>query len=83
MLTINYMAKLRDELNCASEEIEWRGGTVEDLLTQLRDRGEPWSTTLSPANIYKVAVNNAIIHDLKVDLADNDSVALLPPVTGG
>ena len=52
MLTINYMAKLREELDCSTEQIEWQGGTVDELLNILRQRGEPWQSTLSSANIY-------------------------------
>ena len=83
MLTINYMAKLREELDCPTEQIEWQGGTVDELLNFLRERGEPWQSTLSSANIYKVAINSEIIHDNSVEVAANAVVALLPPVTGG
>lgn len=83
MLTINYMAKLREELDCSTEQIEWQGGTVEELLSLLRQRGEPWESTLSSANVYKVAINNEIVHDNSVAVTANATVALLPPVTGG
>lgn len=84
MLTINYMAKLREELDCSTEQIEWQGGTVDELLSFLRQRGEPWQSTLSAANVYKVAVNSEIIHDNKASYLDSNAVvALLPPVTGG
>ncbi|NLA51642.1 MAG: MoaD/ThiS family protein [Alcaligenaceae bacterium] len=83
MLTINYMAKLREELDCSTEQIEWQGGTVDELLDFLRQRGEPWQSTLSAANVYKVAINNEIVHDTSAQLAPDAVVALLPPVTGG
>lgn len=83
MLTINYMAKLREELDCSTEQIEWQGGTVDELLSLLRQRGEPWESTLSTANVYKVAINNEIVHDNSAVVTANATVALLPPVTGG
>ncbi|WP_432784339.1 hypothetical protein AAEX37_01312 [Oligella sp. MSHR50489EDL] len=83
MLSINYMAKLREDLDLSHERIEWQGGSVADLLSLLRSRGEPWQSTLSPANVYKVAVNNEIVHDLNAHVAADAVVALLPPVTGG
>lgn len=83
MLTINYMAKLREELDCSTEQIEWQGGTVDELLDFLRQRGEPWQSTLSAANVYKVAINSEIVHDTSARLAPDAVVALLPPVTGG
>lgn len=83
MLTINYMAKLREELDLSSEQIEWQGGTVDELLKVLRQRGEPWQSTLSSANVYKVAVNSEIVHDHTARVDADAVVALLPPVTGG
>ena len=83
MLTINYMAKLREELDLSSEQIEWKGGTVDELLNFLRNRGEPWQSTLSAANVYKVAINNEIVHEHTARVAEDAVVALLPPVTGG
>lgn len=83
MLTINYMAKLREELNCSTEQIEWQGGTVDELLVHLRQRGEPWQSTLSAANVYKVAINSEIIHAHSEQIPSDAVVALLPPVTGG
>lgn len=83
MLTINYMAKLREELDLASEKVEWPGGTVDELLNFLRARGEPWQSTLSAANVYKVAVNSEIVHEHSARVDGDAVVALLPPVTGG
>ena len=83
MLTINYLAKLREELDLSTEKIEWQGGTVNELLDHLRQRGEPWQSTLSAANVYKVAVNGEIVHDTTAQVDSQAEVALLPPVTGG
>lgn len=83
MLTINYMAKLREELDISNETIEWQGGTVDELLNFLRQRGEPWQSTLSSTNVYKVAINGEIVHDNNAHVDNQAVVALLPPVTGG
>ncbi len=83
MLQIHYMAKLREQLDVINERIDWAGGTVDELLNVLRGRGEPWQSTLSPANVYKVAVNQEIVHDFQAQVAPDAEVAILPPVTGG
>ncbi|WP_037588422.1 MoaD/ThiS family protein [Stenoxybacter acetivorans] len=82
MITIHYLAKLADLVGIAEEQIDWAGGSSDDLVAYLRARDETWNTALSPANLYKIALNNTIIYAAK-PIADGDVVALLPPVTGG
>ena len=82
MIHIQYFGALRDQLGCAREELLWLGGTSDDLLTQLRERGEPWFSALQADRIFKIAVNRVLKHDI-VDIHDGDDIGILPPVTGG
>lgn len=82
MLKITYMAKFREQLATSDEMIEWQGGNADELITLLRSRSALWAEVLSPQKIYKIAVNESIVHGNPFIPADA-RVALLPPVTGG
>ncbi len=82
MLKIIYMAKLKEQLSMTEETIEWPGGTCDELIQLLRSRNELWHNTLAPENVYKIAINNSIVHQ-NAHIPENAEVALLPPVTGG
>lgn len=82
MITVIYLARFADELGLTEEQLELSFQDSEELLAYLRQRGEPWKQTLAQNKVYKIAVNNVIQHS-NTPLKDGDSVALLPPVTGG
>lgn len=82
MLTIIYMAKLKELLATDEEQIPWESGKVSDLIALLRQRNSTWEAALSQKNIYKIAINNKIVHG-DADIPANAEVAILPPVTGG
>lgn len=82
MITVIYLARFAEELGLTEEQLELSFQDSEELLAYLRQRGEPWKQTLAQNKIYKIAVNNVIQHS-NTPLKDGDSVALLPPVTGG
>lgn len=82
MITVIYLARFAEELGLTEEQLELSFQNSEELLAYLRQRGEPWMQTLAQNKVYKIAVNNVIQHS-NTPLKDGDSVALLPPVTGG
>ena len=82
MIHIQYFGILRDQLNCSKEELFWAGGTSEQLLIHLRERGEPWFSALQTDRVFKIAVNRVLKHET-VEITDGDEVGILPPVTGG
>ena len=82
MITVIYLARFAEELSLTEEQLELSFQDSEELLAYLRQRGEPWKQTLAQNKVYKIAVNNVIQHS-NTPLKDGDSVALLPPVTGG
>ncbi|MBK1645669.1 molybdopterin converting factor subunit 1 [Thiocapsa imhoffii] len=84
MIDILYFARVREQLGRSEEQLELPPGVgrVADLLTLLRDRGEPWATALSADTVLLMAVNQAIAR-LDTPLKDGDEIAIFPPVTGG
>lgn len=82
MITILYFGRLREQLGCHQENLDWEGGTVTALLTFLRSRGEVWSSALAPNQVYRVVVNRSILYG-DGDIPPDAEVGILPPVTGG
>lgn len=83
MLKIIYLAKLKEQLEIEEETIEWQGGTASELIALLRSRNEVWHKALAPENIYKLALNQEIVHQQNIFIPQGAEIALLPPVTGG
>ncbi|HLT98502.1 MAG TPA: MoaD/ThiS family protein [Burkholderiaceae bacterium] len=82
MITILYFGSLKLLQPSGSEQLEWAGGTTDDLLVQLRQRGPDWEEALRPGRVFKLAVNQQLLHGAAAVKA-GDEVAILPPVTGG
>ncbi|WP_133619941.1 MoaD/ThiS family protein [Hydromonas duriensis] len=82
MIHIRYFGQLADQLNVATEDVPWSGGTTDDLLQLLRQRGEPWASVLQTSKIFKIAVNRQLTHTT-TDIVDGADIGILPPVTGG
>ncbi|MCW8906376.1 MAG: molybdopterin converting factor subunit 1 [Sedimenticola sp.] len=84
MINLLYFARLREELDCADEALEYTPelGTVADLVAVLRARGGSWSEVFDEGETVMVAVNQEM-GGIDSPLADGDEVAFFPPVTGG
>ncbi len=84
MITLVYLARLREALGAAAEKIELPGDvrTVEALLAWLRTRGGAWAAELAPGRAVRVAVNYDMAR-AETPVKPGDEVALFPPVTGG
>jgi molybdopterin synthase sulfur carrier subunit len=81
-LHVLYFARLRERFGRAEENLELSGTTAADLVAQLQARGGVWAEELAAGRAFRVAVNQDIVA-LDAALADNDEVAIFPPVTGG
>ncbi len=84
MITLVYLARLRESLGVPSEivELPTHIGNVAALLSWLRGRGGAWAAELAPGRAVRVAVNFDVAKgDTPVRVGDE--VALFPPVTGG
>lgn len=82
MIHIQYFGRLQDDLHCQQESMAWAGGSSLDLLTQLKSRGPEWAAALADHKIFKIAINQRLVHEHQ-NLVSGDEVAFLPPVTGG
>jgi len=82
MITITYFGSLKLLQPSGSEQLEWSGGTTDDLLSQLRLRGPDWEEALRPGRVFKLALNQQLLNGAAAVQA-GDEVAILPPVTGG
>jgi len=84
VITLVYLARLRESLGVPSETVEppRHVGNVSALLAWLRERGGAWAAELAPGRAVRVAVNFDVA---KADtpIRAGDEVALFPPVTGG
>jgi molybdopterin synthase sulfur carrier subunit len=83
MLKVLFFARIKEQLNCASLDVEWREVMdIDSLQEQLcTEQGNSWAEVLGQENIIR-AVNQVIV-DGNTLLRDGDEVAFFPPVTGG
>jgi molybdopterin synthase sulfur carrier subunit len=84
MINILYFARLSESLGIKSEKMELPDDckSVDDLLVQLRKRGEPFETAFSMETSVLFAINQEM-SDRKATICDGDEIAFFPPVTGG
>ncbi len=82
MLTVQFLARYREALNCDSEQLPWQSEwqTIEDVRQFLIARGEAW-TVLSDPRI--MCALNQDVCSLQEQLQAGDELAFFPMVTGG
>jgi len=81
MIKVLYFARLREELNAASESID-SVADMRSLVSLLHSRGGAWTDIFGGDQLVMMSVNQQMA-DLDTALADGDEVAFFPPVTGG
>jgi molybdopterin synthase sulfur carrier subunit len=79
---ILYFASLRETLGIGDETLNSTATTVNELLAELANRGQPWRELLQDNNRLQIAVNQSLAKRDAV-LSAHDEVAFFPPVTGG
>lgn len=83
MIKIRYFGSLKETLNTAEEQLDWKKGlTTDKLLQDLRQRNDAWAEALAEKNIFRLVVNQQVVYQ-PVAIKEGDEVAVLPPVTGG
>jgi sulfur-carrier protein len=84
VLTLVYLARLRDAFGVSTESIRPPATvtTVAALRGWLAARGGAWAAELAPARAVRFAVNHELAQPEKM-IGPGDEVALFPPVTGG
>jgi sulfur-carrier protein len=84
MVTMVYLARLREAFGIASERLSLPPDitTVGALRNWLAARGGPWAIELAPGRGLRIAVNHDLVRP-DTPIHEGDEVALFPPVTGG
>ncbi len=84
VLTLVYLARLREAFGCASERAEPppEVKTVGALRAWLAARGGAWAAELAPGRAVRIAVNPELAEP-DAPVRPGDEVAFFPPVTGG
>lgn len=84
VLRIRYFARLREALGSAGEELAIPAGvrTVGELMQCLRSRGGAWAAELAAGRPVLAAVNEEMAGP-DTPIGEGDTVAFMPPVTGG
>lgn len=84
MITLVYLARLRESLGKRSELVELppQIGNVAGLLAWLRGRGGAWAAELAPGRAVRIAVNFDMAN-ADTPVRAGDEIAFFPPVTGG
>lgn len=82
-MNILYFASIREAIGTAEETISDLNdpSSVQDILDQLIERGEPWRTALSNQTLL-TALNQEIVTPETI-VSPGDELAIMPPVTGG
>lgn len=81
---ILYFARLREQFGTSQEQPDLPSEvrTLGALIDWLRARGGVWAEHLAEGRAYRTAVNQDLA-GADTPLAENDEVAIFPPVTGG
>jgi molybdopterin synthase sulfur carrier subunit len=84
VLTIVYLARLRDALGLATERVAPPPGvdTAGGLRAWLASRGGAFAAELAAARAVRMAVNHEVANPA-TPVRPGDEVAFFPPVTGG
>jgi molybdopterin synthase sulfur carrier subunit len=84
MVNVLFFARVREQLGCASLELQWPGAgfDLDSLQEQLCvERGVTWRDILAQDNMIRAV--NQVVKAGNCALQDGDEVAFFPPVTGG
>ena len=83
-MTLLYFAWVKERIGRDAEEVALPADvqTVAALLEWLRGRGGGYTRALEDLSVIRVAVNQEFAR-LDHAVADDDEIALFPPVTGG
>lgn len=76
--TVRYFALFREQAGCASELVEWPGGTAAELFQVVQTK----HTGLTAQVAALVAINDEMTA-WETNVIENDEVLFFPPVAGG
>jgi molybdopterin converting factor small subunit len=77
-VTARYFALFREQADCASEPVDWQGGTAAELFQAMVEKHSGLKTEAAAL----VAINDEMT-GWETPLQDGDVVLFFPPVAGG
>jgi len=77
-INVRYFALFREQTGCASETIDWSGGTAAELFQMMADKHSDLKTEAAAL----VALNDEMC-GWETTLKSDDEVLFFPPVAGG
>ena len=81
-MKVLYFAWVRERIGLASEEIETKASTVNDLVAELAAREERYAAAFADLSALRVAVDQEL-SEFDAPLEGAREVAFFPPMTGG
>ena len=75
---VRYFALFREQAGCASEVVDWPGGTAAELFQEMTEK----YPALQGQAAALVAINDEM-SDWETVLSEDDEVLFFPPVAGG
>ena len=82
-MQIYYFSWVRERIGKSGEKIDTEANTVSDLINELVQMGDNYSSVFSDLGEIKVAVDQVFVTDFSHSLEEAEEVAFFPPVTGG
>ena len=82
MVRVLYFSWLRERIGVPSESIETDAVRVNELLDELREKGERYKLAFRQTSSLCVAINQEL-GDMDSDITEADEIAFFPPMTGG
>ena len=86
-ITLKALRPLSDWIGHGKIEMEWPGGTLEDLIRSLVEKSGPeLKKELMEEDgsfAYVVSVNGKIHRDLSIPIQDGDEIFFFTPIGGG
>ncbi|MYG42684.1 MAG: MoaD/ThiS family protein [Rhodobacteraceae bacterium] len=77
-----YFSWLRERIGVPSESIETDAVRVNDLLNELREKGERYKLAFTQTTSICVAIDQEL-GDMDSDITNAEEIAFFPPMTGG
>ncbi len=81
MIKVLFFARLREELNCESVELEIENKNIADVKQFLIKQRPEWQAVFTNRKLL-TAINQTMVSDQAL-VKSGDEVAFFPPVTGG